>query len=321
MILVIHPGTLGDVLQAIPALAALRALPEGRHLTFAGQERLGRLLAGTGVVDSSLRFEGLGLETLFAGEAVPAEVRSRLGGFARVVSWFGSRADGFAERLRAIAPEALVATPVPDMGPPPTVWEHLVATLAPWGVKAPSAIAPLALPEAWRAEARLALSRFGRDSRRPLLVVHPGAGGRDKRWPAENFVEVIRHAARETGCQVLVHRGPADGNAVDQFLPLLDLPAPVLVEPSLERLAAVLQEADAYLGADSGVSHLAAAAGAPAVILFPPRTRDRWAPWSPSARALPLSTDRNGVAAASQALVEGLKGRAPAMSRRTRLIP
>ncbi len=308
MILVIHPGALGDVLQAIPALAALRALPESHRLAFAGQERLGWLLEGTGVVDASLGFGGLGLETLFAGDSVPREVQSRLGGYDRVVSWFGSRADLFVERLRRIVPDALIAPPVPETGPPPTVWEHLLGSLAPWGVKAPSELAPLDVPEAWRAEACLALLRLGRDERGPLLFVHPGAGGRDKRWPAENFARVIRKAVQETGCQVLVHQGPADRDAVDQLARVRDLPALRLVAPPLHRLAGVLREADAYLGGDSGVSHLAAAVGVRAVILFPPATRDRWAPWSPAAFPLTMAEESDDLAPVARALIESLRG-------------
>ena len=42
--LVIHPGALGDVLQAVPVIEALGRL--GHRLTFAGQPRLGELLQG-----------------------------------------------------------------------------------------------------------------------------------------------------------------------------------------------------------------------------------------------------------------------------------
>lgn len=284
--LVIHPGALGDVLQAVPALAALRALEGGSRLTFAGQARLGRFLAGTGLVDEALSFEGLGLEALFAGDSVAPSLRSRLARFDRVVSWFGARAEPFPERLRSIVPEALIAPPVPEGEPSPTVWEHLLATLAPWGVAEPPWRAPLSLPEAWRAEARLTLSRLGADGRQ-LLVVHPGAGGKWKLWPAEGFARVIRLVVLEAGCQLLIHQGPADRDAVEQLSSALDLPTLVLSEPPLDLLAAVLQEASAYLGTDSGVSHLAAAVGAPAVILFSPTMRSRWAPWSPT--ALPLA--------------------------------
>jgi len=290
-ILVIHPGALGDLLEAVPALVALRALRAGTRLALAAQPRLADFLRGAGVADEALSFDGLALETLFGGDSVSPAVKARLARFDRVVSWFGSRADHFADRLRAIVPEALVEPPVPETGPPPTVWEHLLETLAPWGVKAPSPPVLLTPPEAWRAEARLALSRLGRDDRRPLLFVHPGAGGRDKRWPAANFAEVIRRVAGETGCQVLIHQGPADRDAVDQLTRALDLTALSLVEPPLHRLAGVLQEAGAYLGADSGVSHLAAAVGAPSVILFPPATHGRWTPWSPT--AVPLAMPEN----------------------------
>jgi len=292
-ILIIHPGALGDVLQAIPALAALGEIGEGSHLTFAGQTRLGRLLSGVGLVDEAIPFDGLGLEDLFAHGSLPRQVQSRLARFDRVISWFGSRAEPFPQRLHSVVPAALIAPPIPETGPPPTVWEHLVRTLAPWGVTAPTRLAVLSLPQAWRAEARLTLSRLGWDPRRPLLAVHPGAGGKCKHWSAERFAQVIRLIAVKTGCQLLIHQGPADRDAADQLLRALDRSMLHLLEPPLHLLAAVLQEASAYLGGDSGVSHLAASVGARAVILFSsPSVRARWAPWSPT--ALPLAVS-NGL--------------------------
>jgi ADP-heptose:LPS heptosyltransferase len=292
-ILIIHPGALGDVLQAIPALAALGELGEGSHLTFAGQTRLGRLLSGVGLVDEAIPFDGLGLENLFAHGSLPPQVESRLARFDRVISWFGARAEPFPQRLHSVVPAALIAPPIPETGPPPTVWEHLVRTLAPWGVTAPTRPAVLSLPRAWRAEARRALSRLSADDRRPLLVVHPGAGALWKQWPTESLARVIRRVALESGCQVLVHQGPADRDAVEGLFRALDQPMLHLVGPPLHLLAAVLQEASAYLGGDSGVSHLAASVGARAVILFSsPSVRERWAPWSPT--ALPLAVS-NGL--------------------------
>ena len=268
---------------------ALAALRETDRLTFAGQPRLGRLLRETGVVHQAIAFDGLGLEGLFADDAVPPELRSRLARFDRVISWFGSRDPHFAARLSSIVPETLLAQPVPETGPPPAVWEHLVATLEPWGVKAPSWLLPLALPEAWRDEARQELSRLGWQRGRPLLFVHPGP---------ECLAHVVRRVVDKAGCQVLMHRGPADRDAASALTRRLELPALSLVEPELPLLAAVLQEVSAYLGGDSGVSHLAAGVGASAVILFPPATRERWTPWSPTALPLPLSENPATVAAA-----------------------
>src|SRR5207237_213872 len=129
-------------------------------------------------------FDGLGLEALFGRDTVPADVRRRLARFARVISWFGARAEPFPARLRELGREVVVASPVPPPESPLRVWEHLVETVKPCGVTTPPPLLPLRLPDAWRAEARRALSRLGVDAARPFLVVHPGAGGAEKRWSA-----------------------------------------------------------------------------------------------------------------------------------------
>ena len=76
--LVIHPGALGDVLQAVPALSSLGRL--GHRLTFAGQPRLGELLQGSGLVLAATPFDTFGIEALFADVPVPDRLASRLSG-------------------------------------------------------------------------------------------------------------------------------------------------------------------------------------------------------------------------------------------------
>ena len=94
-LLVIHPGALGDVLQAVPALRALRGNAGDGQVSLAAQPRLARLLAGAGVVDEALSFDALGLSALFADDPVPPALAARLGGFDAVVSWFGARVPSY----------------------------------------------------------------------------------------------------------------------------------------------------------------------------------------------------------------------------------
>ena len=314
-VLVVHPGALGDVLQAVPALRVLATLDGGgARVSLAAQPRLAALLAGAGVVDEALSFDSLGLEALFADAPVPAALADRLAGFHAVVSWFGARSAPYPDRLRALAPGAILAPPVPESGAPPgaPVWRHLLASLAPLpgraGSRAEGAlVAPLAVPAAWRARARDALGAIGVAAARPILLVHPGAGGRDKRWPVERFAETIAALGDEHA--LVLHEGPADHEAVAALAARLatlgagGTPAR-LVEPDLLLLAGALAEARAYLGGDSGVSHLAAAVGAAAVIAFPPATRELWAPWGPGARSIGPDDD------AATALQSALTGRA-----------
>lgn len=301
-VLVIHPGALGDVLQAVPALRALRL--DG-PLVFSGQPRLGGLLRGLGLVDAVLPFDGLGLEALFSREAAPASLVSRLQAFRRVISWFGASDELYPLRLRAIARDCLIAAPVPGDDSRTTVWRHLLITI---GAGFRAEVAPLELPGAWRDEASRVLVELGAASTRPLLVAHPGAGSRLKLWPAENLARVIERAIRDSDAQALIHQGPADREVVDGLLRILDARAFRLIEPELPLLAAVLGRASAFLGGDSGVSHLAAAVGAPAVILFPAATRERWAPWSPTAQALTMTEEAGQVEQVAAALTRLMRG-------------
>jgi len=287
--LVIHPGALGDVLQAVPALSSLGSL--GHRLTFAGQPRLGELLHGSGLVLAATSFDTFGLEALFADVPVPDRLTSRLARFRRVVSWFGAREDTYRERLGALVPEAIVAPPVPDDESPLAVWEHLVDTLAPWGVTSPAELHPLPTTERWRIAARTALMALGVDEGRPLLIAHPGAGARWKQAPAARFALALERMVAGAGFEVVVHQGPADGPAVDALVTTLGISAHRYLEPALTELAGALALAQAYLGSDSGVSHLAACVGAPSVILYPPETLRRWAPWAPSAVALGVGSE------------------------------
>jgi heptosyltransferase-3 len=287
--LVIHPGALGDVLQAVPALDALGRL--GHRLTFAGQPRLGELLQGAGLVLAATPFDTFGIEALFADVRVPDRLASRLGRFGRAVSWFGAREPLYRERLGALVPEVIVAPPVPDEDSPLTVWEHLVETLGKWGVARPSERHSLATTERWRIAARATLMSLGVDESRPLLIAHPGAGARWKEAPAARFAQALERMAADGGYEVLIHQGPADGNAVNALLRGLTIPTQLLLDPSLTELAGALALAQAYLGSDSGVSHLAASVGTPSVILYPPETIRQWAPWGHSAVALGVGSE------------------------------
>ena len=297
-ILVIHPGALGDVLQTVPALRGLRAVAPAAPITFVGQPRLARLLVELGAAQQARAFDGFGLEALFVDAPAPAAIAEAVSRVKYVVSWFGSRDETYRRRLHALVPRALVAAPVPDDDTP--VWRHLLGTLAAWDLAIPERVEPLRAPPLPADEGPAAAPR-------PQLVVHPGSGGDWKRWPAERFAEVIHALRHRRAFEVLVHQGPADAEAASRLLALLEGNADALLEPELPRLAAVLGGARAYLGGDSGVSHLAATVGAPSVVLFPPATRRRWAPWSPTAVPIELTGTDRDVERAIEAL-EGMLG-------------
>ena len=68
-------------------------------------------------------------------------------------------------------------------------------------------------------------------------------------------------------------------------------------------IAALANESILYLGNDTGLTHLAAAAGAKTVMILGPSDPQRYAPYAPRALALwkPAAVLRGGVAAGSPA--------------------
>ena len=97
---------------------------------------------------------------------------------------------------------------------------------------------------------------------RDFAVIHPFSGSPRKNWPMERFQEL----ARLIGMPVRWCAGPEE-----------DLGGAVRIG-DLYELACWIRSARVYIGNDSGVTHLAAAAGAPVVAIFGPTDPAVWAP-------------------------------------------
>jgi ADP-heptose:LPS heptosyltransferase len=117
------------------------------------------------------------------------------------------------------------------------------------------------------------------------LAIHPGSGDLKKNWSPMGFSHVA-NLARQEGLEALVIEGEADEEPVSALLELLDNRPPVLRIEDLQVVARILSQSTAYLGNDSGISHLAAAAGAPTVSLFGPTDPRTWAPQGQTVRVL-----------------------------------
>jgi ADP-heptose:LPS heptosyltransferase len=178
-----------------------------------------------------------------------------------VVAWM-------AERPRGLPSDALVAP-----SRPPLMDRHcaryLLGTLAPLGVDLTWDDHPLGVKPVQSDE----------------ILIHSGSGSPAKNWPAERFAAVIRALRRPVRLIV----GEADQSAAAH------LAGPRLDHPSLEELAARLAGCHAYLGNDSGVSHLAGLCGARSVVMFGPTDPAVWRPIGPSVKVFSFETDVDPV--------------------------
>ncbi len=118
----------------------------------------------------------------------------------------------------------------------------------------------------------------------PLVVIHPGSGGYSsaRRWEPAKWAALADELARRYQAQIVLVGTPADGaDAVQASMaaPALNLAG----QTTLSQLAAVIAQCDLFLGADSGVMHVAASVGVPIVALFGPSNAMAWGPWTPEA--------------------------------------
>ncbi len=126
----------------------------------------------------------------------------------------------------------------------------------------------------------------------PILALAPAANWVGKTWPAERFAvlaaELLGPAGPMAGGRLMIVGGPGDrmaGEVVRRSMArdrLIDLVGSV----DLLTTYACLKRARLFVGNDSGLMHLAAAAGAPTLGLFGPSDDRLYAPWGPKARAL-----------------------------------
>ncbi len=155
-------------------------------------------------------------------------------------------------------------------------------------------LSPPPLPVAWTApEDRARAAELLRGG--PWLVLGPTANWSEKVWPAERFVAVARALTAAggalQGAGIAVLGGPGAGERAMAAPVLEALPGAVdLVGTlALPEVAAVLERAALYIGNDSGLMHLAAAAGAPVVGLFGQSDAREYGPTGP--RAVAVSAD------------------------------
>jgi len=261
-LLIVHQGALGDLVCIFPVIAALR-----RHFRPVGilcQEHLGRLAAAEGLVEASLPIEAAWTASLFAGDA-GLEARRLFAPYTHFLAF--SRSETLVSSLQRLGDTRVCRIPPrPAAGRRVHVAEHALEHIRGCGL----------LPEHERTLPETAASATApvEKNRSKTVLIHPGAGSPRKRWPLEGFQDVaVQLEALRLSPEFVI--GPAE----QDLLPELARREAFVHRPvgSLDLLA-LLRSAAAYIGNDSGVSHLAAWAGLPSVVIFGPTDPARWRP-------------------------------------------
>jgi heptosyltransferase I len=271
-ICIIKPSALGDVVQSLPLVPALRRRFPDAAIDWVVNRELTPLLDG---------HPGL-------AEVIPFDRRGSWKNFARLLSDLRKREYDVVFDLQGLLRSAAMtlATGAKLRIGMQTAREgsgwacHCTPPGTGWQIPAHERISNLAkglelemrplesglhIPPAARSWAVTRLQALPR----PILAVHAGAGWETKRWPADKFAEVARRFAGSVVTVGSRSEAPlaapiiAAASSAGRHPPL-DLAGAT----SLPQLAALLEQVDLVLSNDSGPMHLAAAAGTPVVGVF-----------------------------------------------------
>jgi heptosyltransferase-2 len=281
-ILVIRGGAIGDFVLTLPAIRLLRENFPHAHLEILGYKHIVALAEGRFYADATRSIEYGGLSRFFIpGTDLPEDLVEYFASFQQIVSYLYDP-DGFFEGnlRRAGVRHFLHGSPALDDS------AHAAQQLAQPLERLALYLedkAPALFPS--EADGRFAgdfIARSFPNSDGPLIALHPGSGGERKNWPAARWAalgETIFQLA--PAARVLLVGGEADHAQIACVRKAWrDRAMAVAVDLPLPELAAILARARLFLGHDSGISHIAAAAGAPGLLLFGPTDPDVWAPLS-----------------------------------------
>jgi len=285
-ILVVRLGALGDLVHALPAVAALRAAWPDARIDWLVDGRYAALLAMVPIIDRTIVVgRAAGASTLSAlrslrreryDAAIDLQGLLKSAAFARLS---GARDTvGFAAaQLRERAASLLYTTRVRADDHGHVIRKNLSLVRA-LGVAADVMTCPLTVPPTPKlAEVRTLL---GAGDAGAFAIINPGAGWPNKQWPADRYGAVAAHLGRRYGLPSLVSWGPGELEGAERVAVASHGAAKVAPATSLADLVALARAAALFVAGDTGPLHLAAAVGTPVVGVFGPTNPARNGPWA-----------------------------------------
>src|SRR6266511_4268838 len=297
-ILVIRGGAIGDFILTLPAFKAVRDACPHAHIEILGYRHIALLAENRFYAQAVRSIEYGPLSAFFAKNSeLPADLANYFASFDLIISYLYDPDRLLENNLRRCGVEDLLC------GPPKIVEKagHAACQLArpveDLGIK----VVDLTEKVFPSIEDRQFASDFLRSLQQPVIAIHPGSGSEEKNWPLENWIALfsgeggLSSAEGKDGRRypsLVVISGEADKSQTEQLeREWKNRDVRFAKNLSLPRLAAVL-ERSIFIGHDSGISHLAAAAGANCVLLFGPTDPNVWTPRNKNVRVLGAPSGR-----------------------------
>jgi heptosyltransferase-1 len=282
--LLIRLGSLGDIINAVPAAAALRDTFPESQIDWAVEPQWKRLLEGNPdlnrIVSVDRKSAGGMAATLGRLRAVKytcaidfqALYKSALLGFfsgaPRRIGFTSEYArEGFAARF--------YTDRVNPRGPHKV--DHNLTLVESAGAAKSEPRYPIAVRPEEESEVARELEKH---SLKDFFVMSPGGGWRSKCWPPERYGQLHAKILARYGWRGVIGFGPGEEGLAAEVVSAAGDSAPVAIPMGLGPLIALLRRAKFLVSADTGPLHLACALGVPVVGLYGPTDPSRNGPFS-----------------------------------------
>ena len=266
-----------DVLATAMVSPLADYMPGVRKAIIADLPRKRLALAGHRALAKRLKGEGYG-DALVMPRTWKSALAPFLAGIERRTGFFGEARIGLLNDLRSgerALPRMIdrcAALAVPKGESPPADLPH------------PQLEVPAGEIASWLIRNDLA------DDHRPAVALAPGAVGPSKRWTTSGYAELARRLTAD-GVQVWILGGPGERALAAEIAGPDPANARDMTGPDLRNAILALAAADVAVSNDSGLLHVAAAIGKPAIGIFGPTSPWHWAPLNPLAAVVEVENE------------------------------
>jgi heptosyltransferase-1 len=313
-ILFVKLSSIGDVVHALPALAAVRrALPRA-EIAWVVERRSAEILRDNPLVNTLIEVDTKGLRRWpMSGETLPATRRQlrrlRASPFDLAIDFQGllksaliarlsgaPRRVGFARaHLREPASRFLLTKTVDVPARSHVIRKNMALAAGALGLRLPAGADEFEFPVAVSREHEREADALVQNVGQRFAILNPGGGWPTKLWDAARFGALADSLSLDFGLRSVVTYGPGERELAERAAASSRTGAALVASPSLKGFFALARRAAVYVGGDTGPTHLAVAAGAPVVGLFGPT--EWWRNGSPRAEDLCVERDDIGCRA------------------------
>ncbi len=307
-ILIVKLSSIGDIVHALPALANIRHEMPDAEIGWAVDRRFAEILRSNKMIDHLIELDPRAFRSSKTDENAQLDIGKQIAAVRKfkfdiavdmqgllksatlakvggIKKRYGFDKDAVRESTARFLYTDTIAIP-PDSH---IVRQNIALAANSLNIEPVGANFefPIATDDGHHAEAEAIVEKAGGD----FAILNPAGGWVTKLWPAENYGKLADLLYEKLGLASVISIGPNDDSLAEAVVQNSRSGKTAVAKPSLKGFYELAKRSRVYVGGDTGPTHIAVAAGAPAVGIFGPT---EW--WrNGSTNPLDICVERNDI--------------------------